>query len=59
MDSQTLSNWKKIKETMEASGKTDNQYYRRAVAILAGKPDPMDVFSPPLRSPRQESSDNP
>lgn len=59
MDDHTLSNWRKIKETMEASGKTDNHFYKRAVDILAGRPDPMDVFSLPLRSPRPESSDNP
>jgi hypothetical protein len=59
MDSQTLSNWRKIKETMEAAGKTDNQYYKRACSILAGRPDPMDVFNQPLRSPRPESSESP
>lgn len=46
MDDHTLSNWRKIKATMEASGNTNNHFYKRAVAILAGKPDPMDVFSP-------------
>jgi hypothetical protein len=41
MDQQTLNNWKKIKETLEASGKTDTHFYKRAVAILAGKSDPL------------------
>lgn len=59
MDEQTLANWRKIKETMEASGNTGNQYYKRAVAILSGKPDPMSIFNPPLGSPRQGSSDTP
>jgi len=27
---------------MEAAGKTDNHYYRRALAILAGSLDPFD-----------------
>ena len=41
MDRHTLENWKKIKELMEREGRTDNMFYRRAVAILAGKPDPL------------------
>ena len=36
-----VANWERIREHMEASGKTDNYFYRRAVAIGAGKPDPM------------------
>ena len=42
MDSQTRENWRKIKEALEAAGKTDNHYYRRALAICAGRPDPFD-----------------
>jgi len=42
MDHQTLDNWRKIKHALEAAGKTDNHYYRRALAILAGSPDPFD-----------------
>jgi len=37
-----LDNWRKVKEALEAAGKTDNQYYRRAVAICSGKPDPLE-----------------
>ncbi len=42
MDPQTRENWRKIKEALESAGNTDNWYYKRAVAILAGKPDPLD-----------------
>jgi len=41
MDRDSLSNWKRIKEALEKAGKTDCWYYRRAVAVLAGKPDPL------------------
>lgn len=33
--------WLKVKEALEQAGKTDCMYYRRAVAILDGKPDPL------------------
>jgi len=41
MDEQELSNWQRVKEALEAAGKTDSFYYKRAVAILAGDPDPL------------------
>ena len=41
MDRRTLENWEKVKEALEKAGKTDSWYYRRAVAILSGKPDPL------------------
>lgn len=41
MDRHTLENWKKIKELMEQQGRTDTFFYKRAVAILAGKKDPL------------------
>ena len=41
MDKATLENWRKIKEALEAAGKTDSFYYKRALAILAGKQDPL------------------
>lgn len=44
MDAQTRENWRKIRDVMEAAGKTDNHYYRRALAILAGRPDPFDRY---------------
>lgn len=43
MHPDTRENWRKIKDALEAAGKTDNWYYKRALAILAGKPDPLDV----------------
>jgi len=42
VDQQTRANWQRIKDALEAAGKTDNHYYRRALAILAGSPDPLD-----------------
>jgi hypothetical protein len=42
MDEKTKENWKKIKESMEASGKTDNMFYKRAVKIVNGGSDPLD-----------------
>lgn len=44
MDAQTRKNWRRIKDALEAAGKTDNHYYRRALAILAGMPDPFDRY---------------
>jgi len=41
MDKHTFENWKKVKEALEKSGKTDSMFYRRAIAILAGRPDPL------------------
>ena len=41
MDRRTLENWQRVKEALEKAGKTDCEYYRRAVSILAGKPDPL------------------
>jgi hypothetical protein len=42
LDKHTRENWKKIKDHLEAAGRTDNDYYKRAVAILKGGPDPAD-----------------
>jgi len=44
MDAETRENWRRIRDTLEAAGKTDNHYYRRALAILAGRPDPFDRY---------------
>jgi hypothetical protein len=41
MDKRTLDNWKKVKDALEKAGKTDSMFYQRAVAILAGRPDPL------------------
>jgi len=42
MDSQELENWKKVKDALEAAGKTDSMFYKRALAIIDGKPDPLE-----------------
>jgi hypothetical protein len=44
MDEKTKENWKKIKAALEASGKTDCMFYRRAVSIVTTGHDPMDSF---------------
>ncbi len=44
MDADTRENWRRICDHLEAAGKTDNHYYRRALAILAGRPDPFDRY---------------
>lgn len=55
MDDRTLANWRKIKEMFETSGNTENHFYKRAVAILNGKGDPLDkLFS----NDRKRSSDS-
>ena len=41
MTEKELANWQRIKDAMEAEGKTDNMFYKRAVAIVAGKEDPL------------------
>ena len=42
MDKTELENWERVKEALEKAGKTDCMYYKRAVAICGGKPDPME-----------------
>jgi hypothetical protein len=44
MDKNTLENWRKIRDHLERVGQTDNHYYKRAIAILGGKPDPFDRY---------------
>jgi len=41
MDRCTVENWQKVKEALEKAGKTDSMFYKRAVAIVAGRPDPL------------------
>ena len=40
MDSTEYENWKKVKEALEAAGKTDCHFYKRAVSICKEKKDP-------------------
>lgn len=44
MDPDTRENWRKIRDHLEAVGKTDNHYYRRAIVILQGRSDPFDRY---------------
>ena len=44
MNKPELENWERIKDAMEASGKTDNYFYKRAVAICSGSKDPMETL---------------
>ena len=44
MDDHTYQNWVKIKTTFEASGNTDNMFYRRACEIVKTKRDPMAKY---------------
>jgi hypothetical protein len=41
MDKQEKENWKKVKDALEKANKTDCYFYKRAVAIVDGKPDPL------------------
>ena len=42
MDQQEKANWEKIKVALEAEGKTDSYFYKRAVAICNGEDDPIE-----------------
>lgn len=37
-----IANWQRIKKAMEENGTTDNIFYQRACAIVAGKCDPLN-----------------
>jgi hypothetical protein len=41
MDRRTLENWQRIEKALRETGKKDCMFYKRAVAILSGKPDPL------------------
>lgn len=40
-----MENWSRIKEGLEAAGKTDCFYYTRACKIVNGGEDPLDIIS--------------
>ena len=42
MDKYTYDNWVRVKDAFESSGNTENLFYQRACAIVAGQPDPLD-----------------
>ena len=52
MDKETLNNWRKIKEALEEANKTESFFYTRAVSILKGLGDPLE-----MRTKRQEAED--
>lgn len=39
MDQREIDNWKKVKAALEAAGKTDCMFYKRAVSIANGGKD--------------------
>lgn len=43
MDKTEFDNWAKIKTALEAAGKTDCFFYQRAVQIVGGGNDPLNV----------------
>lgn len=40
MDDRTWENWAKVKAALEQAGKTNCDFYRRAVAVVATRQDP-------------------
>lgn len=40
MDDRTRENWRKVKSALEAAGKTECAFYRRAVVIVLTGKDP-------------------
>ena len=45
MDDSTRENWAKVKAALEKAGKTDCDFYRRAVAVVTTGRDPGPGFS--------------
>jgi hypothetical protein len=43
MDKREIENWKRVAEALEAAGKTDCYFYKRAIAILKTGRDPMKL----------------
>lgn len=42
MDQITYENWKKVRDALKESGKTDSFFYVRACSIVSNKIDPLD-----------------
>ena len=42
MSEDERANWQRIKDHMEAVGKTDSHFYSRACTIVAGGEDPIE-----------------
>lgn len=45
MDQRTRENWAKVKAALERAGKTDCDFYRRAVAVVTTGRDPGPGFA--------------
>lgn len=41
LDQHTRENWQRIKEALEAAGKTNCYFYKRAISILVYGVDPL------------------
>ena len=41
LSAEEIENWRKVKAALEAAGKTDSFFYKRAVSIMATGRDPM------------------
>ena len=46
MDARTKQNWEKVRLALEAAGKTDSFFYRRAIAIAKMGYDPEEPPAP-------------
>ena len=44
MDNVTKENWEQVKESLEKTGQTGTDFYKRAVALSLGLPDPLLQF---------------
>ena len=44
MDHRTKENWEKVKESLEEAGQVNTDFYKRAVALSLGLPDPLLKF---------------
>ena len=41
LSAEDIENWRKVKQALEAAGKTDCYFYKRAVSIIKTGRDPM------------------
>ena len=56
MDKTELENWQKVKDALEAAGKTDCFFYTRAVSICSGGRDPMPPVEIKIRTTNQTNA---
>lgn len=43
MNDAEKKNWEKVRDALEAAGKTESYFYKRAVAICKGETDPLKL----------------